>query len=498
MWATFLLYFYIALVILISLFGLNALILSGLFLPYARSLRSPKECKAPPEPARWPLVSVQLPLYNEKYVANRLLDAVCAFDYPIDRLIIQILDDSTDESTEMVSRRAAHYQAQGYQVNILHRQERVGYKAGALVEGLAATDAEFIAVFDADFLPPPDFLKRTIPHFFNNPCLGMVQGRWGHINYDYNLLTRAQSIFLDGHVIVEQTARSRSGLLLNFNGSGGVWRAECIRDSGGWQWDTLSEDIDLSYRAQMKGWKLDFLPDLVVPAEIPPTMTAFKKQQYRWSFGVVQAFVKTIAHLWKAPGLTFWQRLGGTLHLSTNLAQPLGLLIFLLSIPLALAHPKMPSSLGLLSIATSGPTIMFAIAQISGYRNGPARLLALPVLVMIGIGMALSNTQAVILALMGRKMVWNVTPKYHLETKKDSWQPRGASKRIDPMIWAEVCMAVYMAVALGLAIQMAPGLIPLAGMGLFSFGYTSAMGLVEARRPRKKVRSPSSSQVEVA
>ena len=482
MWDTILGYIYIGLVIVISVFGMHSLVLSGLFL-----LRYRKRQKPPATPAVWPVVAVQLPLYNEKYVAERLIDAVCAFDYPIDRLVIQVLDDSTDETTERVLQYVAHYQARGYQIQMLHRDNRQGYKAGALQEALAHTEAEFAAVFDADFLPPPDFLRRTIPYFMEDARLGMVQGRWGHLNRDYNLVTRAEALFLDGHVIVEQVARSRSGLLFNFNGSGGVWRIACIHDAGGWQSDTFSEDIDLSYRAQMSGWHMKFLPDLIVPAEIPPSITAFKKQQYRWAFGVIQVLMKTFRRLWTDPTLTLPQRLAGTFHLSTNLVHPFGLTIFLISLPLALLAPKQPSSLGWISLVSCGPSVMFALAQIVGYRDGPRRLLSLPVLILIGIGIAISNTKAVFLALTGHQTIWDRTPKYNLENKKDAWQATAYKINIDIVTWMELFMAGYMAFGLGVALERAPGMLPLMVLGLLSFGYVSGMSLVEQqRRPPKK------------
>mgnify|MGYP000209307868 CR=1 FL=1 len=497
--ANFLIYLYVPLVTLISLFGLHALVLSGLFLFHVRSLHAARradECEAE-KTGEWPPVTVQLPLYNEKYVAERIIDAVCAFDYPRDRLHIQVLDDSTDETTRFVVEKVNSYQALGYHITMLHRANRQGYKAGALAEALAKTDTPYVAVFDADFLPPPDFLKRVIPCFLANPRLGMVQSRWGHLNNDYNILTRAQSLFLDGHVIVEQVARSRSGLLINFNGSGGVWRTECIRDSGNWQWDTLSEDIDLSYRAQLRGWQMRFLPDVVVPAEIPPTVTAFKRQQYRWAFGTIQVFKKLMPKVWTARNLTLPQRIAATFHLGTNLMHLAGLLVFLISLPIALLRPDLPSSMGWISFASAGPSVMFAIAQLAGYRNGLRRLMALPVLMMLGVGLAVSNAEAVILALLGRQGEFKRTPKYRLENKKDrsAWKQMGYAIETDRAVWLEIFMAVYMAIGLGVAIERAPAMIPVMVLGMLSFGYISALSLVETHRPNRKARR-ASEQVE--
>ncbi len=283
----------------------------------------------------------------------------------------------------------------------------------------------------------------------------------GHLNRSYNLVTRAQSLFLDGHVIVEQTARSRSGLLFNFNGSGGIWRAECIRDSGGWQWDTFSEDIDLSYRAQFRGWHMAFLPDVIVPAEIPLTITAFKKQQYRWAFGTIQVLRKTLRTLWSLENLSFARRLAGTFHLSTNLMYPVGMLVFLISVPLAYLQPHMPTTLGLLSAATAGPSVMFAVAQLMGYSNGLRRLLALPLLIIIGIGITISNTKAVFMAFTNHQMVWTPTPKYNISSKKNGNDTSVFSTKIDSTVWLELFMALYMGLGLGIAIDRTPSLIPL-------------------------------------
>ena len=500
MWATFLLYLYVILVVLISLFGVHSLVMAGLFLPHSSGFRNKeKKVENETEDLALPYIAVQLPIYNERFVASRLIDAVCAFDYPLDKLQIQVLDDSTDETAKVVANRVAHFQARGFNIVLWHRDNRHGFKAGALADALKTTEAEYVAVFDADFMPHPDFLKQVIPYFLKDKELGMVQGRWGHLNRSYNLVTRAQSLFLDGHVIVEQTARSRSGLLFNFNGSGGIWRAECIRDSGGWQWDTFSEDIDLSYRAQFRGWHMIFLPDVIVPAEIPLTITAFKKQQYRWAFGTIQVLRKTLHTLWSLKSLSFARRLAGTFHLSTNLMYPVGMLVFLISVPLAYLQPHMPPTLGLLSAATAGPSVMFAVAQLMGYSNGLRRLLALPLLIIIGIGITISNTKAVFMAFTNHKMIWNPTPKYNISSKKNGNETSVFSAKIDSTVWLELFMTLYMGLGLGIAIDRTPSLIPLMTLGMLSFGYVSIMGLVDAHRPKKKAqRASSSKQVETA
>jgi cellulose synthase/poly-beta-1,6-N-acetylglucosamine synthase-like glycosyltransferase len=477
-------YLYIFLVLVISIFGLHALTITTLYL-----LRFRRKPAAPSNPDEWPLVAVQLPLYNEMLVVERMIDTVCKFDYPRDRLIIQVLDDSTDQTQELARQRVAHYRAQGFQIELIHRTDRVGFKAGALAEGLASTQAEFVAVFDADFIPPPDFLRRVIPYFFTDARLGMVQTRWGHLNRDSNLLTRTQALFLDGHQVVEQVARSRSNLFCNFNGSGGVWRTACIRDSGGWQIDTLSEDIDLSFRAQLKGWRLTFLPDLIVPAEVPPSMPVFKVQQYRWVFGYVQVFRKLFLRLWTTPGLTLPQRMGGSFQLTTNLAHLFALTIFLLSLPLVLMRSELPSSMALISMASCGPTILFAVSQIFGYKDGPRRtidrLVHLPVLVLLSIGMSMSNSRAVVSALTGRKREFVRTPKYNLESKRGGWNRALYLLPTEPGVYMELAVSIYCAIGLSLAINRAPDMIPLTLLGMLSFGYVGASGLFESNRPKK-------------
>ncbi|OYW00575.1 MAG: glycosyl transferase family 2, partial [Acidobacteria bacterium 37-65-4] len=243
---------------------------------------------------QWPMVTVQLPFYNEMYVVERLIDSIAAFDYPKDKLEIQILDDSTDETTEIAELAALRLEARGFIVSYLHRTDRTGYKAGALEKGLDVAKGQFIAIFDADFVPDADFLKKTVPYFIGNEKLALVQARWGHLNHDYSLLTRIQAIMLDGHFILEHGGRNRAGCFFNFNGTAGVWRREAIPDAGGWQHDTLTEDLDLSYRAQLKGWKFLFVPQVVAPAEVPVEMNGFKSQQHRWAKGSIQTCKKVL------------------------------------------------------------------------------------------------------------------------------------------------------------------------------------------------------------
>lgn len=497
MWANVLNAIYVSLVIFLSIFGLNALVITTLYLLHFR-----KKDVLPEPPKEWPIVAVQLPVYNEQLVAEHMIDLICAQDYPKDKLLIQVLDDSTDQTTEMLAQRVQHFRSLGYQIELLHRTDRTGYKASALAEGMARLEGKnvaYYAIFDADFLPQPDFLKKTIPYFSENPKLGLVQARWGHFNRTTNLLTRTQALFLDGHQVVEQVARSRSGLLLNFNGTCGVWRAECIIDSGGWAWDTFSEDIDLSYRAQINGWKIKFLPDLVVPGELPHTMQAFKKQQYRWTFGHIQVFRKLLIRMWKSPHLTPVQKVFSTFHLTTMFVQPVALATFLLSVPLALAHPKLPAVLGIISMTSSGPTILFAVSQIFGYREGfkraVERVAVLPLLVLLAIGMTISNSAATAGVFAGRKIVWVRTPKYSVAGKKRNATAGQVNFTVPLIVWIEIGLSIYCAIGLSLALRHSPDLIPLATLGMLSYGYIGSSSLVESNQPPKKAES---TKVEIA
>ena len=284
---------------------------------YFRYYKWAKPMAVPELPTELPMVTVQLPVYNERYVVERLIDTVSRFDYPRERLEIQVLDDSTDDTWQIAAARVAHLKSEGFFIEHLRRQDRTGFKAGALEAGLARASGEFIAIFDADFTPPAHFLKQTLP-WFQNAGIGMVQTRWGHLNENYSLLTWIQSIFLDGHFLIEHTARNRSGALsFNFNGTAGVWRREAIETSGGWQHDiaVVTEDLDLSYRAQMKGWKFMYMPDLVCPAELPVDINAFKTQQNRWTMGAIQTAKKMLPTIWKSP-LPLKVKVEATFHLT--------------------------------------------------------------------------------------------------------------------------------------------------------------------------------------
>jgi cellulose synthase/poly-beta-1,6-N-acetylglucosamine synthase-like glycosyltransferase len=405
-----------ALAFWLTLYGLNTFLLAFLYLrAHRRSTPTPAVDESLPK------VTVQIPVYNERHVVERVIDATANFDYPRDRLQIQILDDSTDDTTKLACARAAYHRQRGVDVAVLQRDERRGFKAGALAWGLSQAEGTFIAVFDADFCPRPDFLRRTIPHFLANPRLGMAQTRWSYLNAEYSPLTRVQAMMLDGHFVVEQTARNHSGLLMSFNGTGGVWRRRCIEEVGGWQADTLCEDLDLSYRAQLAGWQCRYLPAVNAPAEVPPQIAAFKRQQSRWAQGSVQTLRKLAVPILRNRDLNWGQKVMGLLHLSNYLAHPLMVLLLLVSLPILLIPDCAPIPMAGLGLMCMGPPLVYALSQKALYPDWMRRLWALPLLALVGIGIAWSNTRAVWRGLTRWGGAFERTPKFQLEGRAGQW-----------------------------------------------------------------------------
>lgn len=460
----------------LALYGFNTLLTLWL---YWRRRRQPT---ALPSLQTIPRVTVQLPIYNELYVVERLIDAATALDWPRAFLQIQVLDDSDDETTAIARARVDHFRKQGLDISLVHRTDRTGFKAGALEKGMASAKGEFIAIFDADFVPPVDFLKKTIPHFDKQPNLGLVQTRWGHLNAKYSPLTRAQSIALDGHFVIEQTARSRNNLFMNFNGTAGVWRRECIRQCGGWQGDTLSEDLDLSYRAQLLGWKFLFLPEIVSPAEIPPQIHAFKRQQFRWAKGSTQCLVKLAPRLVRDPDLSWFKRFEGLLHLSGYFVHPLMVVLLLTIVPLLALDIHLPVALGYLSLAIFGPIGVYAFSQRELYPDWGERFRYFFFLLLLGTGIALNNSLAVFGALTRRGNNFRRTPKFSVEEHTDAWH---AKRYVLPFGWeafGELGFALY---ALGgVAIAWQQHLIwsvPFLVLYAAGFGFTGALSLWHSR-----------------
>ncbi len=436
-----------------------------------------------------PRVTIQLPLYNEAAVARRLIDAVAAFDYPRDRLLIQVLDDSTDHTVHTVAAALASLERRGFSVQHIRRARRTGYKAGALAAGTRETDDAFIAIFDADFLPPPDFLRRMLPHLLADPGLGIVQSRWGHLNANENSLTRAQMLSIDTHFIVEQAARNRSGWLVPFNGTGGIWRRSCIEAAGGWSAATLTEDLDLSYRAQIAGWRSLFLPDVEAPGEIPPQLAAYKQQQARWATGNTQCLLKLARPILRAR-LSASQKIMALQHLCQYLPQPLMLLMLLLTPPLLLADALAGLPLAPLGFLALAPPLMYAAGQMRLRNDWWRGLVAFPALLLIGTGISLSNSLAVLGALLGIKTGFRRTPKFDR-----AWTQSSYALAADTTIWLELALMLYACFAAWLAWHIQRELVAYLLLYALSLGAVFAWSLRDASVLRFSARGnrPASS-----
>ncbi len=487
-------FLYLLVIFGLSLYGLNSFVTAILYL---LSGSPAKKRKKVPVLKEWPAVTIQLPIFNEKYTVERLLRAVTKLDYPAERLQIQVLDDSTDDTVHLVRGLVEDYKSQGINIERLHRTDRKGYKAGALSEGLSSATGELIAIFDADFVPKPDWLQKTVP-MFQNQKLGCLQTRWGHTNREYNSLTRAQALAIDGHFIIEQTARSRNDLFLNFNGTAGLWRRACIEDAGGWQWDTLTEDLDLSYRAQMRGWKIDYLPDVVVPAELPAQVEAFKKQQFRWAMGSSQVVCKILPKVFEST-LPWKIRLMALLHLTGYFVHPLMVASLVLTLPVGLLLPKAFSLFPISFIAGLGPPLLFLLATAPHSPPLHERIRLLPLLTLTGFGISLSTSIAVLQGLAKKGGAFIRTPKLNLGNR--SKQRKAIEYRYLPpisrLVWAEIGLGIY-ALITGMVLQprIGWGIVP--WMILYMLGYFYIAGLnliqhtpVRSARPTKSLTAHS-------
>ena len=442
-----------------------------------------------------PRVTVQLPLFNEASVAARLLEAVCRFDWPKDRLEIQVLDDSTDETHALVLAHVERLRAEGNDIRVLHRERRDGYKAGALAAGLASARGDFIAVFDADFVPGPEFLRETVPAFAD-PSLGMVQARWGHLNREHSWLTRVQALFLDGHFLVEHAARHASGRFFNFNGTAGVWRRGCIEDAGGWQQDTLTEDLDLSYRAQLAGWRFAFRPGTVAPAELPIEIAAFKGQQYRWAKGSIQTARKLLPRILAAP-LPIGVRLEALLHLTANAGYLVLLAFSLLLVPAMLVRPATPWPLAALldltlyTLSTLAFWAFYVAADRQSGGDGCRALATMPTLMLVGVGLSLNNARAVLEGLFSAGGAFERTPKHGVEDGRPASAPRRYGPGRTGWPWVPVLLVAYFSIGIGLALR--EGRWPfLPILGLFWAGHATmaACEWLETRAARAERRVP--------
>jgi cellulose synthase/poly-beta-1,6-N-acetylglucosamine synthase-like glycosyltransferase len=485
---------YLAVLLVLAAYGFHRTALISMY--YRNRHRRPRPAGRFSE---LPAVTVQLPLYNEMYVAERLLDAVAGIRYPRDRFQIQVLDDSTDETQEICKRKVADLVARFPELDVeyIHRTDRTGFKAGALHNGLQTAKGEFILIFDADFVPTPDILERCIDHF-SDPKVAVVQCRWEHVNRDYSALTEVQALMLDGHFIMEHAGRNWSGRFFNFNGTAGMWRRSAIADAGDWQHDTLTEDMDLSYRAQLRGWKFVYLPEIAAPAELPVEMSAFKSQQFRWAKGSVQVAIKLLGTILRS-NATWQQKSEAFFHLTNNLAYPLLLVLSLLLLPnLALrTHHGWREVLMIdfpLFFGTTLSVASFYIAsqrEIALLRNPNAtphvawRVLArLPLVMSIGIGLCVNQTRAVLEALAGKETEFVRTPKHGIggignigKTDSSWWSKKYRSaKSVTPFI--ELGMAAYFVVAIAVAFDHGHYLsLPFLGLFLCGFGYVGWVSL---------------------
>ena len=441
-----------------------------------------------PQPPRQldelPAVTIQLPLFNEMYVADRLIESVCAIEYPRERVEIQVLDDSTDETRGIAELAVRRFAAQGVDIKYYHRSNRIGFKAGALEAGLKVARGEFIAIFDADFIPTPDFLLKLMPRLAD-PKVGMVQARWGHINQDYSLLTKIQSILLDGHFVLEHGSRYRSGRFFNFNGTAGIWRRLAIDDAGGWQHDTLTEDLDLSYRAQLRGWRFVFVADVIAPAEVPVEMNAFKSQQHRWAKGSIQTCRKLLPRILRAD-IPLGVKAEAFFHLTANFNYPLMCVLSILMFPAMKIRYNMGwyemllIDVPLFFAATFSVCNFYMVCQREIHRDWTSRIKYLPFLMSIGIGLSINNTRAVFEALLNKQTDFMRTPKYRIEAGGDEWVGKKyrQSVAVQPLI--ELGLGLYFTATVSYALaNQIYATVPFLVLFQVGFLYTGVLSIVQ-------------------
>ena len=474
---------YFIVLILLSFYGVHRYILVYLYYKH-------RDKRTTEPPARFedlPRVTVQLPIFNEQYVVGRLVEAICKLEYPREKLDIQVLDDSTDETVDVARGLVDRYAALGQPISYHHRTNREGYKAGALAEGLKTAKGEFVAIFDADFTPPEDFLMRTI-HHFTNPQIGMVQTRWTHLNRDYSFLTQVEAILLDGHFVLEHSGRARTGLFFNFNGTAGMWRRQAIDEAGGWQHDTLTEDTDLSYRAQLKGWKFIYLQDVECPAELPVEMTAFKTQQARWAKGLMQTGKKILPRVLRSDA-PFHTKLEAWYHLTANISYPLMIVLSVLLLPAMVIRfyqgwfQMLYIDLPLFMASTFSISSFYLVSQRELFpRSWPRSLLYLPFLMALGIGLTITNTKAVLEAIVGKQTAFARTPKYRVVSKQDKVGATKYRKRLGWIPWLELIVGSYFAMTVYYAVENENYItVPFLLLFVVGYWYTGLMSLLQGR-----------------
>jgi cellulose synthase/poly-beta-1,6-N-acetylglucosamine synthase-like glycosyltransferase len=440
-----------------------------------------------------PRITVQLPIFNEQFVVDRLVESICKLEYPKDKLDIQLLDDSTDETREVAAAVVERYAALGHPITYIHRTNREGFKAGALQNGMKTAKGEFIAIFDADFVPPEDWLMRVV-HHFADPKIGMVQTRWTHLNRNYSFLTEVEAILLDGHFILEHAGRARSNVFFNFNGTAGMWRRQAILDAGGWQHDTLTEDTDLSYRSQLAGWKFIYRQDIECPAELPIEMTAFKTQQARWAKGLIQTGKKVLPMVFrsKAP----WRvKVEAWYHLTANLSYPLMIVLSTLLLPAMIIRSfggwfqMLLIDLPLFMASTFSISSFYLVSQKELLpRKWPRTFLFLPFLMAFGIGLTLTNTRAVMEALFGVQSAFKRTPKYRVQSKADKALGQKYRRRLGIVPWLELLVGCYFATMCLYALSSGNyWTIPFLMLFVLGYWYTGLMSLLQGRFERLSV-----------
>ncbi len=440
-----------------------------------------------------PTITIQLPLYNEKYVAKRLVDAVCAMDYPKEKMRIMVLDDSDDDTVDLMHDVINDYQKQGFNIEHIRRGTRKGYKAGSLKHAMKSTNTDFVAIFDADFIPPRWFLRKAIP-YFSEPKIGLVQCRWGHVNENYSAITQAQALSLDFHFLIEQKAKSNSHLYMNFNGTAGIWRRECIDDAGGWHTATLVEDLDLSYRAQMKGWKCVFLPDIVVNAELPVQMNAAKRQQFRWAKGSIQCAIKLLSDIIIKRKIAITTKIQAFVQLTRHIVYPLMLIQFL-ALPILLAadiNLYVVSFIPALTIAAylaMGPGAYLMIIQKVYNKSWKSKAKVLPTLLVYNAGLSVNNTVAVFDAILGKKNEFLRTPKYGTLKTRNDWKDNAYNLPFSKVTLLELFFGIYGLMGIMISIfSNNPIFVPIIGIQVLGFFYISYLSLSHSRFKRNKSR----------
>ena len=472
---------YFTILIILSVYGLHRYHLTYLYLKHRKSAPKPRG-----RFEKLPRITVQLPIFNERYVVARLLEAVTRLDYPGELLEIQVLDDSTDETRVVCSRLVSEYARSGVPISYHHRENREGYKAGALDEGLKSATGEFVAIFDADFVPPPSVLREMID-YFTDPQVAVVQGRWTWLNREYSSLSEVEAILLDGHFVIEHAARNFSGRFFNFNGTAGMWRRAAIEDAGGWQHDTLTEDTDLSYRAQLRGWKFVYNPDIACPSELPVEMNSFKTQQARWAKGLIQTAKKLLPSIWRSD-VALKIKIEATLHLTSNLAYPLMIIFSLILLPAMIVRfyqgwfQMLYLDLPLFLASTCSFSSFYMVAQRELYpREWRSRIKYIPFLMATGIGLAVVNTKAVLEALFGKQSEFVRTPKYRVEAGEASWEQKKYVRRRSGLIpLIELALAGYFVLTVAYSFTIENYLTtPFLMLFFMGYSYTGTMSLFQ-------------------